>query len=258
MEENAMPTNNEAVQNERARIFLQPIASPWVLGLFGYSIAAFVMGGQYAGWFSGAGANALMYVAIAAVLGGFTQILSALWAFKARDALSTAFNGIWGTFWLSMGILNVYVSQAAAVTTVPATGVTPLAAGMGSVEMGFFYVPLVMITAACAIASLYHSKGLLISLSILTGGSILMTIGLWAGSTVLQMIAGWFFVVSTAFAWYSATVALIASSYAKAQAPAQIKEGENFNEGLGEPGVVHDVGAKTSNLMVPRKAAVNE
>ena len=251
-------TTSELLQNERARIFLQPIASPWVLGLFGYSIAAFVMGGKYAGWFNGAGANALIYVAIAALLGGFSQFISAMWAFKARDVLSTAFNGIWGTFWLSIGALNLYVSQTAAATAASAVPAVPLAANMGSVEMGFFYIPLVMITAACAIASIYHSKALIASLAILTAGSVLMSIGLLAGSIVLQMIGGWFFVVSTAFAWHSATVSLIAGSYAKAQVPAQIKEAEHINEGLGEPGVVQDIGAKLTNLTVLRKAAVNQ
>ena len=108
---NEQTSTNELVENERARIFLQPIASPWVLGLFGFSIAAFVMGGKYAGWFNAAGANAVIYVAVAALLGGFSQFVSAMWAFKARDALSTAFNGIWGTFWLAVGFMNLAIAQ---------------------------------------------------------------------------------------------------------------------------------------------------
>jgi len=244
-------SSKELMQNEHARIFLQPIASPWVLGLFGFSIAAFVMGGKYAGWFNGAGANAVIYVAIAALLGGFSQFVSAMWAFKARDVLSTAFNGIWGTFWLAIGFMNLVGSKS----VVTAAAAAP--AGVGGLEMGFFYIPLCLITAACVAASIYHSKALVSSLVILTGACVLMTIGLLAGSIVLQMIGGWCFVISTAFAWYSATVSLVASSYAKARMPAQIKEGENINEGLGEPGVIHDIGAKMPNLTVLRRAGAN-
>jgi uncharacterized protein len=248
---NEQTSTKELMENDRARIFLQPIASPWVLGLFGFSIAAFVMGGKYAGWFNGAGANAVIYVAVAALLGGFSQFVSAMWAFKSRDALSTAFNGIWGTFWLAVGFMNLVIAHAA-----PAAGAAA-PVGMGGIEMGFFFIPLSLITAACVASSIYHSKALVSSLVILTGACVLMTIGLLAGSVVLQMIGGWCFVISTAFAWYSATVALIASSYAKARMPVQAKEGETINEGLGEPGVVHDIGAKMPNLTVLRRAGAN-
>jgi succinate-acetate transporter protein len=249
-------TTKELMQNESARIFLQPIASPWVLGLFGFSIAAFVMGGQYAGWFSGAGTRAMIYVAIAALLGGFAQYISAMWAFKARDVLGTAFNGIWGTFWLSIGFLNLFVSQTVpAASTMPAA---PIASGIGSIEMGFFYIPMALITAAIVAASFYHSKALVASLAILTVATVVMTIGLLAGSAVLQMIGGWCFVVSTAFAWYNATVLLIANSYARERARAQIKESETINEGLGEPGVIHDNGSAIPKFLVTRRSAANE
>jgi succinate-acetate transporter protein len=245
-------TTSELMENDRARIFLQPIASPWVLGLFGFSIAAFVTGGQYAGWFSGAGASAMIYVAFAALLGGFAQMLSAMWAFKARDVLSTAFNGIWGTFWLAIGFLNLIVSQTAtAAATMPAA---PIATHIGSLEMGFFYIPMALITAACAAASMYHSRALVSSLVVLTGASVLMAIGLLAGSTGIQIVGGWLLVISTAFAWYSATVSLIATSYAKARMPVRLEKGQDLNEGLGEPGVVHDIGAKTPGFTVLRKA----
>jgi uncharacterized protein len=248
-------TTNEIMQNEAARIFLQPIASPWVLGLFGFSIAAFVMGGQYAGWFSGAGARAMIYGAIASLLGGFVQYISAMWAFKARDVLGTAFNGIWGTFWLSIGFLNLYVAQTVpAVSSMPAA---PIAAGIGSIEMGFFYIPMALITAAVVAASFYHSRALVSSLAILTIGTVVMTIGLLASSAVLQMIGGWCFVLSGAFAWYNASALLIANSYhyARSRMGTQIKETDKINEGRGEPGVIHDKGTSIPKFLNVRRAA---
>ncbi|MEJ2164162.1 MAG: GPR1/FUN34/YaaH family transporter [Desulfobacterales bacterium] len=246
-------TNQSVKKDDRVRIFLQPIASPWVLGLYGYTVAAFVMGGQYAGWFSSAGAKAMVYVAIASLLGGFAQYISALWAFKARDVLGTAFNGIWGIFWLSVGFFSLYVSQTA--TTTSAMPAAPIAASIGSIEMGFFFIPMALITAAIAAASFSHSKALVAALCLLTLATILMTIGLLAGSAVLQMIGGWCFVISSAFAWYNSSLVLIANSFAKGRARAQIKEAQMVNEGLGEPGVVHDIGTAMPNAFIRQKAA---
>ncbi|MEJ2728984.1 MAG: GPR1/FUN34/YaaH family transporter [Deltaproteobacteria bacterium] len=239
--------DNKVMENDRARIFLQPIASPWVLGLYGFSIAAFVIGGQYAGWFSSVGANALMYTSFAALLGGFTQLLASMWSFKARDVLGTAFNGIWGTFWLAIGFMNLMVSQTAAA------GAAPMAATIGGFEFGFFYIPMALITAACAAASIYHSRALLASLVVLTGACILMAIGRLGAGTGIQMVGGWLFAFSTAFAWYSATVSLVANSYARAEKHARMTA-KDLNEGLGEPGVIHDTGAKTpAGLRVLRR-----
>ena len=199
----------------------------------------------------------MIYVAIAALLGGFSQFVSAMWAFKARDVLSTVFNGIWGTFWLSIGFLNMFISQTATATAAATAAMpaVPIAAGIGSLEMGFFYIPLSLITAACIAASLTHNKSLVTSLVVLTGACVIMTIGLLAKSTVLQMIGGWCFVISTAFAWYSATISLISCSYGKARETGKISGVETLDEGLGEPGVVHDIGAKMPNLTVLRRAA---
>jgi succinate-acetate transporter protein len=248
-------TNNELLQHEHSRIFLQPIASPWVLGLFGFTIAAFVMGGKYAGWFNGAGATAMIYVAIAALVGGFTQFVSAMWAFKARDVLSTAFNGVWGTFWLTIGFLNLFVTQTA--TTVSAQPAAPIAATMGSVEMGFFYVPLALITASIVAASLHHTRGLIATLGLLTLASVIMAIGLFAQSPVLQMIAGWCYVISTAFAWYSASVSMVTSTYIRARREKAVED-DRINEGLGEPGVIHDLGARLPNIQSMRRTGTSK
>jgi len=115
---------------------------------------------------------------------------------------------------------------------------------------------MALITAAVVAASFYHSKALVASLAILTVGTVVMTIGLLASSAVLQMIGGWCFVISAAFAWYNASVLMIANSYAKSRVRAQLKEAETINEGLGEPGVIHDNGSAIPKFMARR--AVSE
>jgi len=249
-EQEKTATESVLKKNDHARIFLQPIATPWVMGLFGFTIAAFVIGGQDAQWFSGAGVKGLMYTGFAAMLGGFIQLLASMWSFKARDVLGTAFNGIWGAFWLAIGVVNLVVSFSAAA------GAAPIADQIGGLEFGFLYIPMTFITAACAVASIYHSKALLVSLLVLTAASVLMGIGDLSGKTGIQVIGGWLFAISSAFAWFSATVSLVANSYAKAARPARITA-EDLNEGLGEPGVIHDTGVKTSGFSVLRRAGAH-
>lgn len=44
-----------------------------------------------------------------------------MWAYKARDAVATAMHGMWGSFWIGYGILNLIAATKtlAAGTTIP-------------------------------------------------------------------------------------------------------------------------------------------
>jgi len=33
--------------------------------------------------------------------------MAGMWAYRARDAVATAMHGMWGSFWIAYGILNV-------------------------------------------------------------------------------------------------------------------------------------------------------
>jgi hypothetical protein len=91
------------------------------------------------------------------------------------------------------------------------------------------------------------------ALTVLTAGCVLMAIGLLGESVGLEIIGGWLFAISTAFAWYTATASLIAASYGATKIPVQQRE--PIDEGLGEPGVVHDLGSRRSKLSGGRKTA---
>jgi succinate-acetate transporter protein len=151
--------------------------------------------------------------------------------------------------------LNLFVTQTA--TTVSAQPAAPIAATMGSVEMGFFYVPLALITASIVAASLHHTRGLIATLGLLTLASVIMAIGLFADSAVLQMIAGWCYVISTAFAWYSASVSMVTSTYIRARREKAVED-DRINEGLGEPGVIHDLGARLPNIQSMRRTGTSK
>src|SRR5690348_2256692 len=88
-----------------ARIFLQPVAAPSVLGLFGFAGATFMVATNLAGWWGNTTTSPLLLFPFAAIFGGVAQFLAGMWAYKARDALATAMHGTWGSFWIAYGIL---------------------------------------------------------------------------------------------------------------------------------------------------------
>src|SRR5919198_41439 len=71
------------------RIFLQPIAAPSILGLFGFAGATFVVASNLAGWW-GTSESGLALAPFAAMFGGLAQFLAGMWAYRARDAVSAA------------------------------------------------------------------------------------------------------------------------------------------------------------------------
>src|SRR5436309_10867535 len=91
------------------RVFLQPIAAPSILGLFGFAAATFIVTAYLVGWY-GNGTSPLLIFPFAAAAGGIAQGAAALWSYKARDGLATAVHGIWGAFWLGYGFLNFMIA----------------------------------------------------------------------------------------------------------------------------------------------------
>src|SRR4029079_12990771 len=83
-----------------ARIFLQPIAAPSVLGLFGFAGATFMVATNLAGWYGDPHTTGTFLFPFAAVLGGIAQFAAGMFSFRARDVLATAMHGTWGSFWI--------------------------------------------------------------------------------------------------------------------------------------------------------------
>src|SRR5579875_575049 len=82
------------------RVFLQPIAAPSILGLFGFAGATFIVAANMAGWF-GTPRSGIYIFPFAATFGGLAQLLAGVWAYRARDGIATAMHGTWGAFWLA-------------------------------------------------------------------------------------------------------------------------------------------------------------
>jgi len=224
---------------DRTRIFLQPVAGASILGLFGYAVALFVIGAQFAHWFvapaaTSAGAPIVFVGAFALMLGGVAQFAAAMWAYKNRDGLSTGFNGIWGAFLLGLGLMNLLVETGSI------SGVTEISA---IPSIGMWFIMLAFISGACAIAALATNFALFGTITVATASSALMGIGYLAGSADTMAVAGYLFMVSAVFAWYTGSAVMIEDSYGYSVLPVgefrTSKQAEEISSGIGEPGVLH-------------------
>jgi uncharacterized protein len=192
---------------EHTRVMLQPIAAPSILGLFGFAGATFIVAAQLAGWYGTAESPAFLFP-FAAVFGGLAQFLAGMWAFKARDGLATAMHGMWGSFWLAYGILNLLV--AVGVYVLP-TGSFP--------ELGFWFLVLATITALGAIAALAENLGLFTTLTTLAVGAGFLAVHYLTGIHWWEVAGGWILVASAVAATYTAGAMMLEGAWGRVMLP---------------------------------------
>src|SRR5215212_6210220 len=135
----------------QAQVFLQPIAAPSILGLYGFAGSTFIVAANLAHWY-GTPETPLFLFPLAAFFGGLAQFLAGMWAYKARDAIATAMHGMWGSFWIGFGILQLLM----------ATATIPPNEGSSFPALGYWFIALAAITIMGTIAA--TSKTLALSL----------------------------------------------------------------------------------------------
>jgi uncharacterized protein len=223
-----------------ARIFLQPVAPPSILGLYGFAGATFIVAAHLAGWYGAADSNAYLWP-FAAAFGGVAQFLAGMWAYRARDAVATAMHGMWGSFWIAFGLLNVLFVTHVLVEPKPVFS-----------ELGFWFIALAAITLMGSIAALLEGNvGVWAVLAALAGGSACAAVGFLDGSSGWTKVAGYVFVVSAGLAFYVASAMMFAAAAGRVilplfrTAPGSNHPGEAFvvpmpiELPLAEPGVKH-------------------
>lgn len=198
-------TREERIEAPPARVFLQPIAPPSILGLYGFAGATFMVGAHWANWFTG---NAAFLFPFAAVFGGLAQFLAGMWAFKARDGLATAMHGTWGSFWMAYGILQLLF--ATGTLSEP----SPLFA-----ELGYWFIVLAAITFMGTIASLAQNIFVAGVLLTLTGGSGLAAYSYISGDASYIPHAGGLLIASAIIAWYAASALLFENTFRRSILP---------------------------------------
>lgn len=220
--------NNAERRSAAARINLQPIAAPSILGLYGFAGATFIVAANFAGWYGGHD-SALYLFPFAALFGGLAQFLAGMWAFKARDGLATAMHGTWGSFWLAFGLLYFLVLDGKIV-----------APGLLSPEMGYWFIVLAAITWMGALAAFAESAGFVCVLGTLAIGSTLEAIARLVGSGDVQIAAGYCFIISAIIAWWVASAMMFEEAYGHPVVGVGKRRARQTSVaiGVGEPGVI--------------------
>lgn len=186
----------------RTRIFLQPIAAPSIMGLFGFAVATMMVGAWQAGWY-GSPATPLVLWPFTLIAGGLLQIIAAAACYKARDSIALAIHSIWGSFWIAWSIMQILVATHT-MTAIPLGGADG--------GFGFWFIGLTLVTLSGFLAAMAESAMLVITLGSLAAGSALTAAGFWSGSLGVDRAGGWLFVVSAAAAWLFATAMMLEQS----------------------------------------------
>ncbi len=222
---------------DHARVFLQPIAAPSILGLYGFAVATFMVTAYLVGWY-GSSTSPLLIFPFATAAGGIAQGAAALWAFKARDGLATAIHGIWAAFWLGYGFVNFMIALKLIPAPAPHAAVP---------ELGYWFYALAAVTLVGMIASLSESLAITSVLLPLWVGVAFLGIFYTVGGKGWEYVGGYVTMASAFTAFYAASAMMLASTYGRVILPlgkyrrAASVPGEQpmypIQFELGEPGV---------------------
>ena len=213
------------------RVFLQPIAAPSILGLFGFAGATFMVAAHMAHWFGSSNTD-LLLAPFAVMFGGVAQFLAGMWAYKARDGVATAFHGMWGAFWIAFGILGLMLFS----------GRVPEPTGALFPELGYYYIVLAAVTWACTYAAAAENKAMVTVFTLAAAGSTIAAIGLLIGSEGLVTLTGYLFIIASLSAWYAGGALMVNEAYGRdvwgLGKSAQARQMPPITAGTGEPGVI--------------------
>jgi hypothetical protein len=182
-----------------ARIFLQPVAAPSVLGYFALSSGLIIFGT----WLAGAWGSATSYAAFGEfvlLFSGVGQLAAALWSYRARDAVAASIHGAWGAFWLGFGIYWLVAVMG---------GITLPAPGTVNQPVGQWFIYMAVITWTTAIAAASRGPGLGLTHAVLGAAAVIAAPALITGSPGWQQAAGWVFVAAAALAIYQGAALMI-------------------------------------------------
>jgi uncharacterized protein len=224
---------------DHARVFLQPIAAPSILGLYGFAAATFIVTAYLVGWY-GKATSPLLIFPFATAAGGIAQGTAAVFAYKARDGLATAIHGIWAAFWLGYGFLNFMIALKLVPAAAPHAAVP---------ELGYWFFALAAITLVGMLASLGENLALTAVLTPLWVGAGLLGVFYLVGGTGWEKAGGYVTMASAFTAFYAASAMMLASTVGRVIFPlGKYRKAANvpgrqaaypIEFELGEPGVKH-------------------
>jgi succinate-acetate transporter protein len=130
------------------------VADPTTLGLFGLAIVTFVASSQKLGLTDG-----LSYVLPWAIfLGGFAQLIAAMFDFKHNNLFGATAFSAYGLFWLGTGM--VWLIQLGCM------GDT-LAAQVDKAQLGFIYVGYAILSLVLTVSTIKMSKAMFLLMALI-------------------------------------------------------------------------------------------
>ena len=192
---------------DRTRINLHPTAPPSVLGLFAMAAATFVVGSNFAGWYRDPHAMFSLFPLVG-VFGGLTQLLSAMWCYRARDSVGAALHGSWSALWAAFTVLNLLMLLKLIPT--PATL---------STELGVWLLVISAITWLIAVAATGESFVLAGVCTALALAALFSGLGECLNSTALLRVGGWVFVVAALLSLYHAAALMLEEMFSRKVLP---------------------------------------
>jgi hypothetical protein len=179
-----------------ARVMLQPVAAPSILGYFALASALIIYGSWLAGWW-GTEKDTGAFFPFLLFFGGFGQLAAALWGYRARAAVAAALHGTHtisvpprGDEWQSLGEWSIYMAIITWTTAFAALARSPL---------GFAAQALLGTASAFAAA------------------------GFLDGSSGWDDLAGWFFVAAAAVAFAAGAWTMVTGAHDE---PVQYEQGD--------------------------------
>jgi succinate-acetate transporter protein len=212
----------------QARVVLQPVAAPAVLGYFALASALIIWGSWFAnGW--GTEKDASSFFPFVLLFGGLGQLAAALWGYRARAAVAAALHGSWAAFFLGIGL--IYLLATTHTIAVPARGAEWPALGQWLIYMS-------VIAWTTAFAALPRSPMGFVAQATLGSGAAIGAAGLLLGSAGWQEVAGWVFVAAAAFSIYIGAALMLNMVYGLRALPLLRRgETEPIQFARGDPGV---------------------
>lgn len=205
------------VATPQARIFLQPIAAPAVLGYFALGSALIIWGSWFAGGW-GTEKDPSSFFPFLLLFGGVGQLAAALWGYRARAAVSAALHGSWAAFFLGLGL--IYLLATTHTIVVP-----PRGAEWQSLGQWLIYMAVVTWTTAFAV--LPRSAVGFVAQGTLGAGAAIGAAALLMGSSTWQEVSGWLFVAAATFAFCAGAALMLTAAHGYGAAdPVQYSSGD--------------------------------
>jgi succinate-acetate transporter protein len=211
-----------------ARIFLQPIAAPAVLGYFALGSALIIWGSWFAGGW-GHEKDSASFFPFLLLFGGVGQLAAALWSYRARAAVAAALHGSWAAFFLGLGL--IYLLATTHTVVVPSRG-------SAWPSLGQWLIYMSVVTWTTAFAALRRSPAGFLAQATLATGAVIGAVSLITGSAGWQHTAGWVFVAAATLSFYVGAALMLDNVYGKVALPVLLGGGaEPVQYEHGDPGV---------------------